>query len=124
MKNNTHGSIRSYSMGFILSIILTLSAYIVVLMHKGSYHELLSHTFMIPLVVCIAVFQLFVQLIFFLHLGQESGPRWKLLFFISTVSIILLVVIGSMWIMDSLAYRMMPGEQVEKFIIQDEGYNR
>jgi plastocyanin len=44
--------------------------------------------------------------VFFLHLGREKKPRWNLLFLISTIGIILVVVVGSIWIMNHLHYNM------------------
>lgn len=121
MKSN-HGSEKSYLVGFFLSLVLTLLSYFAVASHINSGHTLFSHEMLIPWVLSLAVLQLFVQLIFFLHLGSEKGPRWNLAIFVSTVSIILLVVLGSLWIMYHLNYNMMP-QQVEDFIIHDEGFH-
>jgi cytochrome o ubiquinol oxidase operon protein cyoD len=108
--NRSVGSVRSYIFGFILSIALTLGAYIPVVLHQSSGRILFSYELLVPLIFSLAVMQLFVQLIFFLHLGHEKGPRWNLIFLVATVSIILLVVLGSIWIMYHLNYRMMPKE--------------
>lgn len=118
--SKNHGSVRSYSIGFIISVVLTLSAYIPVSYHHSSGHTIFSHDLLMPLVLSLAVMQLFVQLIFFMHMGHKDSPRWNLIFFISTVFIILMVVLGSIWIMYHLNYNMMP-EHVEEFIIHDEG---
>lgn len=112
-----HGSISSYIIGFILSLFLTLAAYFMVTLH------LLT---LIPLTIAIlvlAVLQLLVQLIFFLHLGKEQGPRWHLVFFISTVGTVLLIVVASIWIMAHLNYNMMPS-QMDQQIMKDEGIQR
>ena len=114
------GSVRSYTIGFILSVLITILAYIPVVIHQNSNHASLPHEIVIPLVICLAVLQLFIQLIFFLHLGHESGPRWKLGILVSTVSIILMVILGSLWIMYHLNYNMMHSKSVEEFIIHDE----
>ena len=104
------GSARSYIFGFVLSIVLTLCAYISVVVYQSSGRTFFSYEFLVPLIFSLAVIQLFVQLIFFLHLGHEKGPRWNLIFLVATVSIILLVVLGSLWIMYHLNYNMMPKE--------------
>jgi cytochrome o ubiquinol oxidase operon protein cyoD len=119
-QNKTHGSLRSYIIGFLLSIFLTFAAYIPVVMHQNSRHELFSHELLLYFVSFLAVLQLVVQLIFFLHLLQEQKPRWNLVFFFSTISIVLIVVVGSIWIMNHLNYNMTP-PQMEKFLIKDEG---
>src|SRR4051812_10717480 len=103
-----HGSIASYLTGFLLSVILTLVAYIPVVIHINTQHKFPSHTVIIPVILAFAVLQLFVQLVYFLHLGVDARNRWSLLFFISTVLIILIIVIGSIWIMANLNYNMLP----------------
>jgi cytochrome o ubiquinol oxidase subunit IV len=114
--------VRSYIIGFILSIVLTLAAYFLAQQHLNAGHQLMTHTTMSIIFIGIAMVQLIVQLGFFLHLGREPRPRWNLVFFIATFSIVLLVVIASIWIMDHLNYNMMPSE-MEEFLIQDEGFD-
>jgi len=46
-------------------------------------------------------------LIFFLHLGIESKPRWNLLVFYFMVVVLAILLYGSFWIMSNLDYRMM-----------------
>lgn len=111
----TQGSVRSYLIGFGASLVLTIASYLLVV---GGWQMPIE--ILIALVICFAVMQLFVQLIFFLHLGFEKGPRWNLAFFISTVAIILLIVLGSLWIMYHLNYNMMP-RQMNEYIIWKEG---
>ena len=94
------GTLTSYVTGFVLSIILTLIPYILVMDH------LLTGMVLVAVLLIFAMIQLFVQLFFFLHLGRESKPRWKLGVLISFVSIILIVVIASLWIMQHLNYNM------------------
>jgi cytochrome o ubiquinol oxidase operon protein cyoD len=97
----THGSVVTYTLGFGLSIVMTLAAFATVV-----YHILpKSGTLFI---VCLAVGQLLVQLLCFLHLGSEARPRWNLLIFLLAVLIIAIIVGGSLWIMANLNYNMMP----------------
>jgi cytochrome o ubiquinol oxidase subunit IV len=114
MKHHAHHSaVHSYVIGFLLSLILTFLAYLLVV------NNLLENTWLITTLLILAFAQLFVQLYFFLHLGQEKKPRWNLIFFVSTAGIILLIMLGSLWIMHHLNYNMMP-EHVEEYIMQDE----
>ena len=96
-----HGTYKSYIIGFILSIILTVVPYMIVV------HKLLPHDSMIIAVVIIGIMQLLVQLIFFLHLGGESKPRWNLMAFLFTLLVVIILVVGTMWIMYNLDYNMM-----------------
>ncbi len=114
----TQGSVKSYLIGFGTSLVLTAASYLLVV---GGWE--ISIEILIALVMCLAVMQLFVQLIFFLHLGFERGPKWNLAFFISTVGIILLIVLGSLWIMYHLNYNMMP-KQMNEYIMWKEGIHQ
>lgn len=103
--NSTTKSIITYSVGFLSSIILTLVAYAVVV------HDIFKDVwspFIIAIILSIlACTQLVVQLLFFLHLGEEEKPRWKLLSFIFAFIILGIIVFGSLWIMFDLNSRMM-----------------
>lgn len=87
------GSIRSYALGFTLSLLLTLVSFILV-PSVG--------TVALPLLILSALLQLFVQLTFFLHLGRggTTGSYTVLLWF--SAVIIGIVVIGTLWIMTNL----------------------
>lgn len=95
---------KKYITGFILSVVLTLAAFLVVL-RPGLFN--LASGGVIVTILTLAVSQALVQLFFFLHLGEEKGPRWNLAVLLSTLGIILLVVVGSLWIMSNLNYNMM-----------------
>src|SRR6266567_1195143 len=110
-------SLKSYITGFILSFALTVTAYILVANH------LLSGWMIVAVILTLALVQLVVQLFFFLHLGQEAKPRWNLIFFLSTVSIILIIVIGSLWIMKNLNYNMTPAD-MNTYIFKNEGMHK
>ncbi len=93
--------LTSYIVGFISSIALTLAAYYVVVNRAFGKGALIYK------IVALAVVQLIVQVVFFLHIGQEKGTRWKLVTFIFAVLVVLIIVIGSLWIMHNLDYNMM-----------------
>ncbi len=116
-----HGTVASYIIGFLLSVILTMFAYNLVLLHLNSYYQVIPHIIIIPAILILALLQLFAQLIFFLHLGKESRPKWNLLFFIATFCAILVIVIGSLWIMDHLNYNMTP-KQMNQYINDQSGF--
>ena len=95
-----HGTLKSYIVGFILSILLTVVPYFIVVNH------LFTNGIIIAAVVILAVLQLLVQLIFFLHLNTESKPRWNLTAFVFSTLIVAILVAGTMWIMYHLDYNM------------------
>lgn len=96
-----HGTMKSYVIGFILSILLTIIPYMIVVDH------MLVGTALVASIVILGIFQLLVQLVFFLHLSTKSEQSWNLLTFIFTLVIVLILVVGSLWIMWNLNYHMM-----------------
>lgn len=99
--DNSHGNYKSYFLGFSLSIILTLIAYFIVV--NGSLPAFKTHI----ILGALASLQLLVQLIFFLHLASEEKPRWNLKSFIFTFITVIIVIVGSLWVMYNLDYNMM-----------------
>ena len=97
----SHGSVKSYTIGFILSIILTVIPYFVVVNHMLPV-EGIAIT-----VLVLAVGQLFIQLVFFLHLSRSSEQRWNLITFLFTALILFILVMATIWIMWNLNYNMM-----------------
>lgn len=95
------GSLRSYVIGFALSIVCTLLAYGMVAGHIGSTGLILV------VIVALAIAQLLIQLIAFLHLDKETHPRWNLTAISFATIFVALVVGGSLWIMYNLNVNMM-----------------
>ena len=95
-----HGTLKSYIIGFILSILLTVVPYLIVVNH------VFTSSTVIASVVLLAILQLLVQLVFFLHLNTESKPRWNLTAFVFSALIVAILVAGTMWIMYHLDYNM------------------
>ena len=90
-----HGGVKTYLVGFILSVILTVM--------NGTA----SHGTLLGVVVATAVVQILVHLVCFLHMNASSEERWNLVAFVFTLLIIAIVVVGSIWIMWSLNENMM-----------------
>lgn len=101
-----HVSLRTYLYGFLSCVALTLIAYAV------AVTDAVSAMTAVIIIAALALVQFLVQLVGFLHLGQEFKPRWKLGVFILMLSIVCIVIAGSLWIMSNLNYRMIhnPGE--------------
>jgi len=115
-KSTSQSKLVSYLVGFVSSIVLTLVAYILVVNH------ILSGTALVVAIVALALVQLFVQLFFFLHLGQESSPRWKLITLLFAILVIFIVVGGSLWIMTHLNYNMMHDMDVDQYMKDHQGF--
>ncbi|MBD9645420.1 cytochrome o ubiquinol oxidase subunit IV [Pantoea sp. PNT02] len=97
----SHGSVKSYMIGFVLSIILTGIPFWMV-MDGGASHD----TILGVVLVC-AVVQVLVHLVYFLHLDSKSEGGWNMVAIVFSALIILIVVVGSLWIMWNLNYNMM-----------------
>jgi cytochrome o ubiquinol oxidase operon protein cyoD len=61
----------------------------------------------------LAIVQAIVQAILFLHVGQEDKPRWETISFCFMVMCVLIIVIGSLWIMHDLDERVMADMNME-----------
>jgi cytochrome o ubiquinol oxidase operon protein cyoD len=111
-----HATLKGYSIGFILSLLLTVTAYISVV------NNMLATQTLTIIIIGLALAQLLVQLLFFLHLGKESKPRLNLTVFSFMVLVVGIIVIGSLWIMHNLDYNMMP-KDMEKHMLEqyDQG---
>lgn len=118
MKENI--SYRAYVTGFLLSVILTMAAYVLTQHHVNSGHVSPSDRIMVVALLILAIVQLFVQLYFFLHLGQEEKPRWRGMAFILALIFVFIIVVGSVWIMNNLNYRMTP-QQINTYMKNQDG---
>ena len=99
----SHGSVKSYVIGLILSIILTVVAFGVVM--SGDFSKMV----VVVTILVMAVLQVLVQLILFMHMNTKSEGGWNFVSFVFAVSILVLVIGGSIWIMHHLHLNMMAG---------------
>lgn len=115
MNNETKkGSLTTYIVGYLLSLELTLIAYLMV------SREYFTDNNLLIMLATLAIAQLLVQLVFFLHLSRESKPQWNLTVFLFAATVVIILVFGSLWIMKNLDYHM-NGHETEQEIIKDEG---
>lgn len=110
-------SLAMYTIGFVGSLALTLTAYLLVT------NDVFSGWTTAAIIVGLALVQCAVQLAFFLHLAQEERPRWRLYTMIFMLAIFIVVVFGSIWVMYDLNDRMMPTEQeMSNYMNRQEGF--
>lgn len=98
----SHGSLRSYTVGLLISLALTLVAFGAVM------SDSVPHAVRLPAIVVLCVLQLYVQLVFFLHLGSAKSQRQNTGIFACTTLLIVIVVAGSLWVMHNADVNMMP----------------
>ncbi|QJD82087.1 cytochrome o ubiquinol oxidase subunit IV [Cohnella herbarum] len=89
----THGSFKAYTLGFVFSIVLTVIPIAIVM---NGWLEGRANAIML---MVFAVLQLAIQLLFFMHLREEKKPRYNLISLVFGLVILLVIVAGSMWIM-------------------------
>lgn len=113
-------TLTKYIIGFVLSLVLTMVAYLMVT------ETVFAGTEMVLILGVLALVQMVVQLFFFLHLGDEVGPRYKLASFLFMAAILLILIVGSIWIMNNMNYNMMemtPDEKTQYMLKQhDKGF--
>lgn len=107
---------RTYVYGFVLSLTFTVGAYALVVQH------LVSAFVAIPLILILACLQVLVQVLNFLHVSGAASSRERLVALACTGIIMLILVLGSMWIMTNLETRMMPAqENMETYMQREQG---
>ncbi|MCY1213406.1 Cytochrome bo(3) ubiquinol oxidase subunit 4 [compost metagenome] len=100
--HDTHASFKSYAIGFILAVILTVIPFKLVMdgsMDKGT---------ILWIILGMAAVQILVHLKYFLHLDTSSEQRSNVIALLFTGLILVIVVAGSLWIMYNLNTNMMP----------------
>ncbi len=97
-----HGTWHGYLIGYVSAALLTTAAFIL------SANDWMTPASIIAAVSVLAVAQMLVHLIFFLHINTAPEQRTNILAFSATMLIILVVVVGSLWIMSHLRHNMMP----------------
>jgi cytochrome o ubiquinol oxidase operon protein cyoD len=97
------GSLRGYLTGFVLAAILTIIPFWLVMGHVFANHWLT-----ITIVLLLAVVQILVHVIYFLHLDTRSEGGWNMLAFIFTIVLVVIVLGASIWVMYNENSLMMP----------------
>ena len=115
--------IRTYFIGFGLSLGITIIAFVVTMMQLDTGMKAYPPKLVLGGLVGLAIAQLVVQLLFFFHLGKESRPRLNTVSFLFMLMVVGIIGFGSLWIMYNLDYNMMPHE-VETYIQEEENIYR
>jgi cytochrome o ubiquinol oxidase subunit IV len=98
----SHASVKSYMIGFVLSIILTAIPFGLVMDRTHGF----SASTILAAILVFAVVQVFVHVIYFLHMDRSAEQRWNVVAFAFTVMILVIVVSGSVWIMHNATSNM------------------
>ncbi|HVC36299.1 MAG TPA: cytochrome C oxidase subunit IV family protein [Candidatus Dormibacteraeota bacterium] len=115
--NPSDVTFRSYAIGFVLSIALTVEAYVIALNHLAGS----AGWALVLALVGLALTQMVIQLIFFLGLGRGPRPKLDLIVFFFMIVVVSILVLGSLWIMYNLNYRMTSPSQINNYLHLQDG---
>lgn len=94
-------TLKLYLTGFVICLVLTALSF------SLAAFKLLRPDLLVISLIVLAIVQAAVQLGFFMHFGKESKPRWMMLVFGFMVTILLIVVLLTLWIIGDLNQRGM-----------------
>ena len=98
-----HVNAKDYLTGFVLSVILTAIPFWLVMA------KVLPTTGITVLVIlAFAMVQVVVHMVYFLHMDAKSENGWNLLALIFTAVLLVIVLIGTLWVMHNMNVNMMP----------------
>jgi cytochrome o ubiquinol oxidase operon protein cyoD len=104
-----HGSLRSYLVGFGLSVVLTAIPFWLVMSGALDSKQATALTIMV-----FAAAQIVVHMIFFLHMSARSENGWTMMALIFTLVIVGITLSGSLWVMYHLNVNMMPAHAMSQ----------
>ncbi len=106
----------AYVIGFVLSALLTITAYVL------TVRGVLPTSTTLIVIVILACVQFAAQILYFLHLSTEPDSRERLVALCFATLVVAIVVGGSLWIISSLNERMMPSTmQMEQYMNDQTG---
>lgn len=98
-----HATLGGYTIGFVLSVILTAIPFWLVM---GKVIDSSALTAFV--ILAFAMVQMVVHMIFFLHMNPRSEGGWNMLALIFTVVLVVILLAGSLWVMHHMNTNMMP----------------
>lgn len=102
--NGVNGS--KYIAGFVLAIILTLLSFIPVMY---GLLDSWTATAKVSYLIGLALIQIFVQIVYFLHLNHGPDAKWNVGTMWFGVVAVFVIIFGTWWAMQHLNYNMMGG---------------
>ncbi|MXP65046.1 cytochrome o ubiquinol oxidase subunit IV [Roseomonas sp. M0104] len=98
-----HGTLKGYLTGFALAVILTAIPFWLVMGDVFANPQVTAFGIM-----ALAVVQVIVHMVYFLHMNTRSEGGWTMLALIFTIVIVAITLSGSLWVMYHLNANMMP----------------
>jgi len=89
-----HITVGGYVTGFVLAVVLTAIPFWLVMNHVFA-----STGFTIFVILGLAMVQIYVHMVFFLHMTSKAEGGWTWMSLIFTLVLLVIVLSGSLWIM-------------------------
>lgn len=106
---SSHGTMKSYMIGFVLSVILTAIPFWLVM------GDVISNKSVATLIlVAFAAVQVVVHMVYFLHMNTKSEGGWTFMSMIFTLIIVMIALVGSLWVMYNMNVNMMPSMTMDQ----------
>ncbi len=102
-----HATLKDYVIGFVLSVILTAIPFWLVM--TGT----LPAGATAAIILGLAVVQVVVHMVFFLHMTPKAEGGWSLTSLLFTVIVVAIMLAGSIWVMFHLNSNMMPQAHID-----------
>jgi len=102
-EGHAHGSLSTYMLGFVLSVVLTAIPFWLVM--SGA---LPSKQITALVIMAFAVVQIVVHMIYFLHMNTKSEGGWTFMALAFTLTLVVITLVGSIWVMYHMDQNMMP----------------
>lgn len=106
-----HATLGGYLTGFVLSVFLTAVPFWLVM---GGVFEKSSTTAIV--ILLIGAVQIVVHMIYFLHMNARSEGGWNMLSLMFTLTLVVITLTGSLWVMFHLNSNMMPKMHHERTV--------
>ncbi|HYF13091.1 MAG TPA: cytochrome o ubiquinol oxidase subunit IV [Candidatus Paceibacterota bacterium] len=97
---------RKYIVGYTICVAITLCAFLLAQIYGQTQSEFPTREMLVAALVGLAVLQFIIQIVYFLHLGEEEKPRWNLAAFSFALIVVVILVGGSLWIMNHLEHNL------------------
>jgi cytochrome o ubiquinol oxidase operon protein cyoD len=97
-----HGSMKDYTIGFVLAVILTAIPFWLVMTHQ------LAPGMTKTVIIAFAAVQFVVHMVYFLHMNSKSEGGWNMMAMLLTIILLFIVLSGSIWVMYHMNANMMP----------------
>ena len=101
-----HGTLRDYTLGFLLSVVLTAVPFWLVMGDVSWSKQTIAFVIM-----GFAAVQMVVHMVYFLHMTPKSEDGWTLTSLVFTLVLVVITLAGSLWVMYHLDNNMMPRQE-------------